>query len=177
MAKKNQTTGKTKLDAQSIMEELKTPGLIILGMVGGNMAGKMIDKVMKVDETATGFQVKALVKPVVQITAGVGGALFLKDKNLKLIASGVAASGIASTVKVFLKKDILQGLTEFAGLGDTDPVKQVFREPVSLSIEPYNPDLPQLPPAQIEALPIETEEEMSGSEMGEYQEIKEVEIL
>ena len=176
MAQKG-SNSKAKLDAKAIIEELKTPGLIILGMVGGNMAGKLIDKAVKVDDTATGFQVKALIKPVIQITAGVGGALFLKDKNLKLICSGLAASGIASTVKVFLKKDILQGLTSFAGLGDPDPVKSVFREPVNLSIEPYNPDLPQLPPAQMAALPIESESEMSGSDLGEYTEIKSVEIL
>ena len=116
MAKKESNTSKVKIDAKTIIEELKTPGLIILGMVGGNLAGKLVDKAVKVDATATAFQVKALLKPVIQITAGVGGAIFLKDKNLRLIATGVAASGIASTVKVFLKKDILQGLTEFAGL-------------------------------------------------------------
>jgi hypothetical protein len=126
-----------------------------------------------VDEEATTFQAKALLKPVVQITAGVGGALFLKDKNLKLIASGVAASGIAATIKVFLKKDVLQGLN-LGGLGD--PVRQVFREPVNLSIEPYNPDLPALPYNQIESIPIESESDFSG-DLGEYQEIKEVEIL
>lgn len=170
---------KTKLDAKTILEELKTPGLIILGMVGGNMAGKLIDKVVKVDDTASGFQAKALLKPIVQISAGVGGSLLLKDQNLKLIACGVAASGIASTVKVFLKKDILQGLTNFAGLGDSynDPVRSVFREPVNLSIEPYNPNLPQLPPAQIASLPIETESEVSGTDLGDYAEIKSVEIL
>lgn len=171
MAQKN---SKVKLDAKAIIEELKTPGLIILGMVGGNMAGKLIDKAVKVDDTATGFQAKALIKPVIQITAGVGGALFLKDKNLKLICSGVAASGIASTVKVFLKKDILQGLTNFAGLGEA--VNQVFREPLNLSIEPYNPDLPQLPPSQMAALPVEYESDISG-DLGEYTEIKSVEIL
>lgn len=178
MAQKK-SNSKTKLDAKAIIEELKTPGLIILGMVGGNMAGKLIDKAVKVDDTATGFQAKALIKPVIQISAGVGGALFLKDKNLKLICSGVAASGIASTVKVFLKKDILQGLTNFAGLGapSGDLVNSVFREPVNLSIEPYNPDLPQLPPSQMAALPIESESDMSGSDLGEYTEIKEVEIL
>ena len=180
MAQKNSNT-KTKLDAKAIIEELKTPGLIILGMVGGNMAGKLIDKAVKVDEEATGFQAKGLIKPLIQISAGVGGALFLKDKNLKLIATGVAASGIASTVKVFLKKDILQGLTNFAGLGDsTDPVSNVFREPISLSIAPYDPDLPQLPPApntQIAALPIENENEVSGAEMGEYEEVQSVEIM
>ncbi len=173
MAQK-ESNSKVKLDAKAIIEELKTPGLIILGMVGGNMAGKLIDKAVKVDDTATGFQAKALIKPVIQITAGVGGALFLKDKNLKLICSGVAASGIASTVKVFLKKDILQGLTNFAGLGEA--VNQVFREPLNLSIEPYNPDLPQLPPSQMAALPVEYESDMSG-DLGEYTEIKSVEIL
>jgi hypothetical protein len=173
MAQKG-SNSKAKLDAKAIIEELKTPGLIILGMVGGNMAGKLIDKAVKVDDTATGFQAKALIKPVIQISAGVGGALFLKDKNLKLICSGVAASGIASTVKVFLKKDILQGLTNFAGLGEA--VNQVFREPLNLSIEPYNPDLPQLPPSQMAALPVEYESDMSG-DLGEYTEIKAVEIL
>ncbi|MFN8208095.1 MAG: hypothetical protein U0T82_11895 [Bacteroidales bacterium] len=176
MAQKNKNF-KAKLDAKTIIEELKTPGLIILGMVGGNMAGKLIDKAVKVDETAIGFQAKALVKPIVQISAGVGGALFLKDKNLKLVASGVAASGIASTVKVFLKKDILQGLTNFAGLGESDQVNHVFREPVNLSIEPYNPELPQLPPAQIAEIPVESEFEFSGIELGEYTEVKEVQIL
>jgi len=170
--------GMPKLDAKTILEELKTPGLIILGMVGGNMAGKLIDKVVKVDPTATGFQVKALAKPIVQITAGLGGTLFLKDKNMRLIAAGVAASGIASTVKVFLKKDILQGLTDFAGLGNTlNSVQQVFREPINLNIEPYNPELPNLPVSQMQALPIESNEELSSRDLGEYTEIKEVQIL
>ena len=177
MAKK-QTSKKAKFDAKSIIEEFKTPGLIIIGMVGGNMAGKLLDKVIKVDETATGFQAKALIKPLVQITAGVGGALLLKDQNLKLIASGVAASGLAGTVKVFLKKDILQGLTNFAGLGDSnDGYKQVFREPMNLQIEAYNPHLPELPAltGNLAELPIETE--ISGADLGEYTEIKEVQIL
>lgn len=179
---KSKSNAKAKIDAKSIIEELKTPGLIIVGMIGGNFAGKMLDKVLKVDETATGFNAKALVKPIVQISVGVGGALFLKDKNLKLIASGVAASGIASTVKVFLKKDVLQGLTNFAGLGNTIPdFKQVFREPVNLQIEAYNPSLPMLTGGDdteiegIETLAIESE--MSGTDLGEYQEIKEVTIL
>jgi hypothetical protein len=179
MAKK-QTSKKAKFDAKSIIEEFKTPGLIIIGMVGGTMAGKLIDKVLPVDETATGFQAKALIKPLVQISAGVGGALLLKDQNMKLIASGVAASGIAGTVKVFLKKDILQGLTNFAGLGDSNPTdnyKQVFREPMNLQIEAYNPHLPELPAltGNLAELPIETE--LTGGDLGEYTEIKEVQIL
>ena len=162
----NEFHTKAKLDAKTILEELKTPGLIILGMVGGNMAGKLIDKAVKVDDTATGFQAKALIKPVIQISAGVGGALFLKNKNLKLIASGVAASGIASTVKVFLKKDILQGLADISGLGAPDPVRPVFREPMNLAIEPYTPDLPALPqiaaPDDTEITGTETDNELQG---------------
>jgi len=180
MAKKNsQSNAKAKINAGSIIEELKTPGLIIVGMIGGNMAGKMLDKALKVDETQTGFSAIAMVKPLVQITAGVGGALFLKDKNLKLVCSGVAASGIASTVKVFLKKDVLSGFSTFAGLGNANPVQQVFREPVNLQIEAYTPSLPDLQ-GRIEApeivtLPIETE--ISGADLGAYTEIQEVEIL
>jgi len=173
---KKETRNKAGFDVKNLIEELKTPGLIIIGMVGGNFAGKLIDKVVKVDESETGFQAKALIKPLVQITAGVGGALFLKDKNLKLIASGIAAGGIAATVKVFLKKDILDGLSTFAGLGATpgDGYKQVFREPVNLQIEAYNPNLPELKGEPAE-LPIDLE--LSGTEMGEYTETKEVEII
>lgn len=173
------TTNKVKIDAKSVIEELKTPGLIILGIIGGSMTGKMIDKVIKVDETKTGFDVKKMVKPLVQITAGVGGAIFLKDKNLKLVASGVAATGIASSVKVFLKKDLLQGISQFAGLGNSQEQSytQVFKEPLNLEIAPYNPKLPILTGGQeLIEIPIETEE-VSGVDLGAYQEIKEVEIL
>lgn len=173
MAQKK-TTAKPKLSAKTVLEELKTPGLIILGMVGGNMAGKLIDKALPLDEEATGFQAKALVKPVVQITAGIAGAILLKNKNLKLVASGVAASGIASTVKVFLKKDILSGLGNF---NISDPLKRVFRDPINLSIAPYNPDLPALNEHKenIPTIPIEGPGSMG--ELTDYEEIQEVQIL
>jgi len=180
MAKKNSKSDeKAKITTSNVIEELKTPGLIIVGMIGSNYAGKMLNKALKVDENQTDFSAKALVKPLIQITAGVGGALFLKNKNLKLVCSGVAASGIASTVKVFLKKDVLSGLSTFAGLGNSNSVQQVFREPVNLQIEAYSPSLPDLQ-GRIEApeivtLPIETE--FSGADLGAYTEIQEVEIL
>jgi hypothetical protein len=175
MAKTAKTTAaKPKLDAKTVLEELKTPGLIILGMIGGNLAGKLIDKVLPVDDTATGFQAKSIVKPIVQITAGVGGAILLKDRNLKLVAAGVAASGIASSVKVFLKKDILNGLGDF---NIADPLKRVFREPVSLAIGPYNPDLPQLPDHQdVKTINIDSAP-LSMGDLDDYQEIQEVQIL
>lgn len=164
----------SKLSVKTVLEELKTPGLIILGMVGGGLAGKLIDKVLPVDETAEGFQAKSLVKPVVQITAGVAGAILFKDKNLKLVASGVAASGIASTVKVFLKKDILNGLGDFK---INDPLNRVFREPINLAIAPYNPDLPPLQEHRDDLNTINIEGPESMGELADYEEIKEVQIL
>jgi len=67
----------------------------------------------------------------------------LKDNNLKLIATGVGASGVLSGVKTFMKKDLLNGLADFSGLGEAIP-RDVYREGVNLSIERYNPDLPAL---------------------------------
>jgi hypothetical protein len=174
MSNEKSKTAKPKLDAKTILDELKTPGLIILGMIGGTMAGKLIDKAMPVDETATGFQVKSLIKPVVQITAGIAGAILLKDKNIKLVASGVAASGITSAVKVFLKKDLLSGLGDY---NIADPLKRVFRDPINLAIAPYNPDLPllpgheEIPTIQVENAPL------SMGELDDYTEVQEVQIL
>ncbi len=168
-------TAKPKLNAKSVIEELKTPGLIIIGMIGGNLAGKLIDKAIPIDETATGFQAKALVKPILQISAGIGGAIFLKDKNLKLIAGGVAASGIASTVKVFLKKDILSGLGDF---NIADPLKRVFRDPINLAIAPYNPELPVLNESNSDLRTIEIESAPTDmGELADYEEVQEVQIL
>jgi hypothetical protein len=152
---------KSKINAKSVAQEAIIPGMIVLGMAGANYAGKALDKVLKVEESLSGMNVKSLAKPVVMLTAGVAGSIFLKDKNLKLIASGVAASGIASGVKVFLKKDILAG---FDGLGSD-----------ILQVEAYDPNLPLLQDGNYDVMDIE----MAGSDamLDDYQEIQEVEIL
>jgi hypothetical protein len=182
MAKKGSkhSISSVKHGATKALEELKVPGLIILGMVGGNMAGKLIDKVIKPDANATGLKnAKNLIRPVIQISAGLAGRILLKNENLKLIATGVAVGGVFSGVKVLLKKDLLAGLTGVNGLGETsdDQLQQVFREPLSLAIEPYTPDLPQLPEAQIAALPVETESDITGTDLGEYEEVKEISFV
>lgn len=153
---KNSTISSVKKGATKALHELKVPGLIILGMVGGNIAGKMIDsvmnKVIKPDAGSGLTLAKNLVRPVVQISAGLAGRVLLKNENLKFIATGVAVSGGFTGVKVLLKKDLLAGLTGVNGLGDTDdPLQRVFREPLNLAIDPYNPDLPALPQQQIAA--------------------------
>lgn len=138
----------SKLSSQAVMEEVKNLAMLGGGVVLGSVGGRLIDKVLKVDGTETGFNAKAMARPVVLIAAGAAGAVMLKEKNMKLLATGVGAAGVLSGVKVILKKDLLAGLADFSGLGNDDsdmstPVK-VFREPVQLAVERYNPDLPAL---------------------------------
>lgn len=135
----------TKLSSQAVMGEIKTLAMLTGGVVIGSVGGKLIDKVLNVDATATGFNAKALARPIVLLGVGAAGNLMLKDPNLKMLATGVGAAGMLSGVKVFLKKDLLAGLSDFSmsgidGLGEPT----VYREPMNLSIERYNPDLPVL---------------------------------
>jgi hypothetical protein len=132
----------SKISSQAVMEEVKTLAMLGGGVVLGSVGGRLIDKVLKVDPAATGFQAKALARPVVLIAAGTAGAIMLKDKNMKMLATGVGAAGVLSGVKVILKKDLLAGLADFKSLGANEPT--VFRDPVQLQVERYNPDLPEL---------------------------------
>lgn len=138
-------TKKTKISSQAVMGEIKTLAMLTGGVVIGSLGGKMIDKVLNVDATATGFNAKALARPIVLLGLGTAGNLMLKDPNMKMLATGIGASGLLSGVKVFLKKDLLAGLSDFSfngidGLGEPT----VYREPMNLSVERYNPDLPAL---------------------------------
>ena len=136
---------KTKISSQAVMDEIKTLAMLTGGVVIGSVGGKMIDKVLNVDASATGFNAKALARPIVLLGVGTAGNLMLKDPNMKMLATGVGASGLLSGVKVLLKKDLLAGLADFSfsgvdGLGEPT----VYRDPINLSVERYNPDLPAL---------------------------------
>lgn len=58
-------TKKTKISSQAVMGEIKTLAMLTGGVVIGSLGGKMIDKVLNVDATATGFNAKALARPIV----------------------------------------------------------------------------------------------------------------
>jgi len=135
-------TKKTKISSQAVMGEIKTLAMLTGGVVIGAVGGKMIDKVLNVDATATGFNAKALARPIVLLGVGTAGNLMLKDPNMKMLATGVGASGLLSGVKVLMKKDLLAGLSDFSFSGLGEP--SVYREPLNLSVERYNPDLPAL---------------------------------
>ena len=133
---------KTKISSQAVMGEIKTLAMLTGGVIIGSVGGKMIDKVLKVDASATGFNAKSLARPIVLLGFGTAGNLMLKDPNLKMLATGVGASGLLSGVKVLMKKDLLAGLADFSFSGLGEP--SVYREPMNLSIDRYNPDLPAL---------------------------------
>jgi hypothetical protein len=135
-------TKKTKISSQAVMGEIKTLAMLTGGVVIGSVGGKMIDKVLNVDASATGFNAKALARPIVLLGVGTAGNLMLKDPNMKMLATGVGASGLLSGVKVLMKKDLLAGLADFSFSGLGEP--SVYREPLNLSVDRYNPDLPAL---------------------------------
>ena len=130
-----------QVTSQAMMGELRSLAMISGGMVLGSMTGKAIDKMLKVDEAATGFQVKKLIRPLALLGAGVLGSMKLKNPDLKMVSAGVGAAGVVSTVKVVLKKDLLAGLGgSMSGLGEP---MSVYHEPVRV-MEPYEPNLPAL---------------------------------
>jgi hypothetical protein len=81
----------------------------------------------------------------VLLGVGAAGNLMLKDANMRMVATGVGAAGMLSGVKVLLKRDLLAGLSDFSmhGIGSFGE-PSLYREPITLSVDRYNPDLPAL---------------------------------
>lgn len=130
-----------QVSSQAMMGELRSLAMISGGMILGSMGGKALDKVLKVDDTIPGFQIKKFVRPVALLGAGVLGSIKLKNKDLKMLSAGIGAAGVVSTVKVVLKKDLLSGMDgDISGLGEP---MSVYQEPIRM-IEPYEPNLPAL---------------------------------
>jgi hypothetical protein len=94
----------------AVMTELKTLALLSGGLLLGNMGGKAIDKLLKVDSTVPGMQLKKLARPLLLLGTGVAGAMRLKDGNLRMLSAGVGASGLLGTVETLTGKDLLSGV-------------------------------------------------------------------
>lgn len=133
-----------KMSSNAMMGELKSLAMISGGLVLGSMGGKALDSLMKVDESTTGFQVKKLVKPAVQLGAGVLGAMKLKDPNMKLLAAGIGASGVVSAMNVVLKRNLLSGIPGLGSMAAAIQPMSVYQDPSRLAMKRYTPDLPQL---------------------------------
>lgn len=119
-----------------MMVELKTLALISGGLLLGNMGGKAIDKLLKVESGGSGMQLKKLARPLLLLGTGVAGAMRMKDGNLRLLSAGVGASGLLGTVEALTGKDLLSGASgDYAG---------VYRDPMSRPLPRFEPDLPLL---------------------------------
>lgn len=128
---------KTKTNTtKAITDELINVALVGSGMALGVIGGKMIDKALSVDPSVPGFQPKKLVKPAVQITAGILGKLKLKNPKLQLLAVGIGGSGAVSIVNLAMNKNVLAGISSFLG----KPANALG----NYSAEPFRPSLPAL---------------------------------
>lgn len=129
-----------------MMGELRSLAMISAGLIVGTMGGKAIDKVLNVDDTIPGFQAKKFVRPAALLGAGVLGSIKLANPDLKMLSAGIGASGVVSTVKVVLKKDLLAG--GLSGNLNAAPMVQpmgLYEEPIYHQVEAYTPELPVLP--------------------------------
>lgn len=125
-----------------MLEDGKKVGLILLGFIGGNIVGRLLDKA--IGATGAGFSLKNLGRPVLLIGGGLLGAAKIKNQDLRFLCYGVAGAGGYSGIKLFLNKDILNG---FAGIGLPDTTQDRIEDAkrtLQLQIERYNPDLPDL---------------------------------
>ncbi len=132
------------MNSKAMMGELKSLAMISGGMVLGSLGGQALDKALGVDPSLPGLNPKKFVRPAALLGAGIMGSMKLKNPDMRLVAAGVGASGMVSAIKVVLKKDILSGLTGSSGVNGLGSSWGVYRDPVRLAVDRYEPDLPEL---------------------------------
>jgi hypothetical protein len=104
-----------KANSKAIVGEVKNLAVVATGFVIGSMGGSAIDRALKVDSAIPGINAKRFVKPAVQLGTGILGATKLKNSDMKLLASGVGASGVVSAVQIATKKNLLAGAPALSG--------------------------------------------------------------
>lgn len=134
-----------KANSQAILAEVKNLAVMGAGVVLGAVSGRMVDKVLKTDPSATGT--KALLRPVLMTGLGAYGAATMKHPMVRLLAAGVGASGILAGVKALTKTDILAGMEPFSGTGfgsADDVFPGMYNRPADLPMQGYGVGLPEL---------------------------------
>jgi len=99
-----------------LKQEVPQSFAIIGGLLLGRYGGKLLDKLLPLNPGG-GFQIKAIIKPVLQAGAGLGAVVLgnkLKSPVARFAGYGLMGSALVSTVKVAFNKDLL------SGLGDTE---------------------------------------------------------
>ena len=137
---------KVKKKNNDVLEDLKSIGLVLGGVVVGNLIDVGATKILKLDENVplSGIaEMKKFISPTVRIVGGGAGAYFVPNKTARLLLGGVAVSGATSMVNYGLNKVLNKSNPNVAGIGEiqAEPI-DTYRE--NMVLENYNPDLPDL---------------------------------
>ena len=129
-----------------VLEDLKNIGLVLGGVVIGNLIDVGATKVLKLENNAplAGIaEMKKFISPAVRIVGGGAGAYFVPNKVARLILGGVAVSGATSMVNYGLNKVLKKSTPSVAGIGEVEnePIDQ-YRE--NMVLENYDPQFPEL---------------------------------
>jgi hypothetical protein len=107
-----------KVSQKAVVGELQSLGLIGAGMIVGTIAGKQLDRIMKVDDTSKGLK-KAL--PGIAIAAaGAIGVLKVKNTMAKQVLGGFGAAGVLKTARAVMPSVAFLNGTD--GIGATEDV-------------------------------------------------------
>ena len=115
MPKTKRVVQKAKLSIQKMVSDVKTPAAIILGMVGGKIAGDAIDSMLKKTSTVAGLgavgSMGEYVKPVALVAIGLAAKQLIKNPFVQNIGIGVAAYGGAIGIQSVVNITQLQNFT------------------------------------------------------------------
>jgi len=138
---------------KEVFEDLKNIGLVLGGVVVGNLIDVGTQKILKLDNSiplAGLGEIKKFISPTVRIVGGGAGAYLVPNKYTRLVLGGVAISGASSMVnygiKKVLNKDVsdvndMSGFGEIEELEDEEAIDIIREENI---LENYEPNLPEL---------------------------------
>jgi len=129
-----------------VLEDLKNIGLVLGGVVIGNLIDVGDTKILKLEDNVplSGIaEMKKFISPAVRIVGGGAGAYFVPNKMARLVLGGVAISGATSVVNYGLNKVLNKNNPSVAGIGEiaSEPIDE-YRE--NMVLENYNPEFPEL---------------------------------
>ncbi len=131
---------------KGVIEDLKSIGLILGGVVIGRLVDVGAQKILKLDEgvSLSGIEeMKKFISPAVKIVGGGAGAYFVPNKTARLLLGGVAVSGAASIANYGITKVLNKTGTEISGMGEID-YGSIDRHNESLVLDNMNPNFPEL---------------------------------
>ncbi len=135
-----------KENNKGVIEDLKSIGLVLGGVVIGNLIDVGAQKILKLDSSVSlsGIaEMKKFISPAVKIVGGGAGAYFVPNKTARLLLGGVAVSGAASMVNYGVKKVIDKTGSNMSGIGEVD-YDSIDQYNESMVLENYNPNFPEL---------------------------------